>query len=378
MHLKLSRAFTSYGNYRMSTLWRKAPKSSEEPLVEVNAGEVTLERPTVIFLTGVSTTVKQPKFVSGSLSHVNEMLDSAGPGLSAKTDVMAWSYQSKRKNFMSVFSYNANPQGYFSKTARKFVDDFLLPHMNPHAAPDRKGQLIIAGENKPIAETQRAFNNLTLLAYSYGSVFAQEVYNASRARMRELGYTDRQSKLLMSRIHQISLGAVSRPMQEQDRYSSICMVATNDRISNHKRRIWWSVGELFAAYAQKLTIKSLSKRSLYISAPVQKDLWEEKTGKDGKVEKRNINHLFPKWWVRASHHELPHYTTNQDHSNAFARIARYALINSVTREKTLRPEQMIAPPASLRQPGQCTPHEIQAYEARIAKGIRRGKKSISL
>ena len=58
MLLKLSRAFTSYGNYRMSTLWRKAPKSSEEPLVEVNAGEVTLERPTVIFLTGVSTTVK--------------------------------------------------------------------------------------------------------------------------------------------------------------------------------------------------------------------------------------------------------------------------------------------------------------------------------
>ena len=353
----------------MSTLWRKIKGvEKEKSLQPVEKGGVTLEKPTVIFLTGVSTTENKPQFVGGSISHVEEMLNSFGSGLADKTEILAWSYQKKRKNMFNVMSYNLDPQYQSSALAREFANSFLLPHMADNCTFNKKGKLE-SGDRKPVKSVADAFNNLTLLCYSYGTVFAQEVYNAARENMNVLGYSENEAKYIMTRIHQISLGAVSRPMLEKDRYASICLVATNDRISNHKRRLWWTFNEFRAAYAKELKINQISKRSWYISAPVQKDLWEEKVNKDGEIEMRNINHLFPKWFPRASHHELPHYTTDQDESNQFAKIARFALINCVRRKKPLRPEQMIKPPMKFFGKDWFLSKECQNYQKRIAKAV---------
>ena len=354
----------------MSVLWKKI-KQAEGPskLQEIEAGGVKLDRPTVIFLTGVFTTADHPQYVSGAISHLNEMLDSFGQDNSSHTDVMAWSYKSHKNNIKNVFAYNAMPEKYYSKQSRQFVYDFLLPHIASEYSFDKKGQL--TGKPRKNAEVVAAFQNLTFLAYSYGSVFSQEVYHALSKTMNELGYSEKNTKFLISRIHQVSLGAVSRPMKEDGRYTSICLVATNDRISTHKRRLWWSTREMFASYTKNLSIRKLGKRNWYISAPVQKELWEPKEDKDGNIVMRNvIRPLFPKWWVRQSHHELQHYTTDRDDSNQFAKIARFALINCVKRDRALRPAEITAPPKCL-QNNKNMDQECKTYASRIRKAMRR-------
>lgn len=356
----------------MSVLWKKTKLTNGKSNLEaMQAGGVTLERPTVIFLTGVSTTMSQPKFVSGAISHLNDMMNSFGENNSENTDVFAWSYASKRSNFKSMFAYNAMPNDYASKHAVKFVNDFLLPHIADDVVLDKKGYLQ-SGKKKSVKEVNNAFQNLTLIAYSFGSVFSQEIYNALNDTMKTLGYSKSNTRFLISRIHQISLGAVSRPMQEDNRYTSVCLVATNDAISNHKRRLYWSFKELSAAYTKKLSIRKLSKRSWYISAPVQKELWEQNQDEDGNIVMRNVvRPLFPKWWVRHSHHELPHYTTDQHESNQFAKIARFALINSIQRTRALRPDEMIAPPKCILGKDAKIDSECEAYQKRIKSAFRK-------
>ncbi len=358
----------------MSVLWKKIKTSTGKSTLEkMGPGDVTLERPTVLFLTGVSTTMSQPQYVAGAISHVHDMIDTGGANKSADTDVYAWSYKSKRSNFKSVFMYNALPDTYFSNHGRQFVYDFLLPHFAENIEFDKKGRLKSA-DPIDVKEVAEKFRNLTLLAYSYGSVFSQEVYNAAYAVMQDIGYSEKNARFMLSRIHQVSLGAVSRPIKEKDRFTSICLVATNDRVSNHKRRLYWSFKELSAAYTKTLKINKLSKRNWYISAPVQKDLWEQKQDPEGNIVMRNVvRPLFPKWWIRHSHHELPHYTTDQDESNQFAKMARFALINCVNRKHSLLASEMIAPPKSLIGRDAKFDQECENYKKRIKKAMNPGK-----
>lgn len=354
----------------MSALWKKTDNNGKSELQQLESGAVTLSRPTVIFLTGVFTTSDQPQYVAGAIKHLNEMLDSFGQENSSKTDVLAWSYKSHKTNMRNVFMYNAMPEKYYSRQARQFVYDHLLPHLASEYSFDKKGRL--TATPRKVADVAASFQNLTFLAYSYGSVFSQEVYHALHKTMGEVGFNEKDSQFLISRIHQISLGAVSRPMKEGNRYTSVCLVASNDRISTHKRRLWWSTREMLASYGKNLSIQKVSKRNWYITAPVQKDMWEAEEDKDGNLVMRNvIRPLFPKWWVRNSHHELQHYTTDQEENNQFAKICRFALINCVQRERALRPAEMIAPPKSVVGKDTHLDKSCLSYKARIKRALKK-------
>ena len=350
----------------MNKLWRTdVSTDGTSEIVELEPGKMQVDKPTVVFFSGVSTTKSGQHFVKGAIDHVEQMLGGRENGLSDQANVYAWQYKTKKSNFKNSFNYNCFPDRFFSKDAAKFIYEFMLPLLANDFDYNVKKKKI-SGTKRAFKDVEKDFNNLTFLAYSYGSVFSQEVYNGTKKTMIDLGYSPKQARLLLSKIHLISMGAISRPMKEVNRFTSICMVATNDRISKHKGRIWWSLGELFARAARKLTIKPLSKRSAYISAPVQKDLFTPKQDKEGNIVMRNIRHIFPKWWPRHSYHELPHYTTDRDFDNEFSKIARFALNNCVQRKTALTPKKMIAPVDPLVGNKRYSNEEKAVYKMRVA------------
>ena len=354
----------------MNKLWKKTQQSEGgQALEQVVPGALTLDKPTVVFFSGLFTTGKGINLVKGAAGHIEEMLGGAGNNISDHADIRVWQYKSKRSNLKNIFNYNCFPSRAFSRNATIFVGDFLLPLVAENGTYNVKKKSF-QGQKKDFKDVEKAFNNLTFMAYSYGSVFSQEVYNGAKKMMKQVGFSKNQTRLLLSRIHLISMGAVSRPMKEKNRFTSITLVATNDRISNHKNKIWWSVKEFFARAARKLTIRRLTKRNAYITAPVQKDLFTPHEDKEGQVVMRNIRKLFPAWWPRHSYHELQHYTTDRDFDNEFSKIARFALLNAMQRDKPLTLEQMIAPANPIVGEGRYSPDEKAVYETRISAAMQ--------
>jgi hypothetical protein len=353
----------------MNKLWRKdVDENGDVNLHEIAEEGINLDKPSVVFFSGLSTTKTGLNFVKGAIGHVEDMLGGLDNGVAENANIYAWQYSTKGNNFKNAFNYNTFPNRFYSKDARKFIYEFMLPMIATDTSYNFKKKKV-SGKKRPFKDVEASFNNLTFLAYSYGSVFSQEVYNGTKAVMHDLGFSKKETRLLLSKIHLISMGAVSSPMKEKNRFTSITMVATNDRISKHKGRIWWSLGEYFARAARKLTIKKLSKRSTYISAPVQKDLFTPKQDRQGNIVMRNIRHIFPKWWPRHSYHELPHYTTDRDFDNEFSKIARFALNNSVKREGALLPHKMIAPTDPLVGEKKYSEDEKSVYKMRVAAAM---------
>jgi len=354
----------------MNKLWRNTSDSSTQyGMAEMKSGEVDTSKPVVIFLSGFSTTNTEPRSVKAVMTHVEKMLDGTTDQVAEHINLYAWQYESKRSNIKNIFNYNCRPSKAFSNSALTFVYDHFLPLMVNDPKTDLKKKTA-SGTLKPYKEIEKAFDKITLMSYSYGGVFSQEVHNAMIKTMNDLGFNQKRARSLVSKIHLVSMGSMSRPTFEKNRFTSITMVATNDRMAKHKSRIWWSLKEMFARASKKLTVKKLSKRSYYVTAPVQRHLFEERVDKEGNMVMRNIRKLFPKWWPRNSYHELPHYTTDRDDDNQFSKIARYALLNSIKRTARLSPLDMIQPTAPLIGDKQYTAQENAKYKKRVAAGIR--------
>lgn len=348
----------------MAQLWTQKRENTSGPKIQnIDAGELSLQKPTLIFLPGLFNTPKQPAMIRAGIGHLLGMLRSFGERNGETCEIHTVSYNGRRSNLSHFFNYNSKPKTYASVEAREFVNDYLMKHIARDVKIGPKGR-VISGTAKPKKDIERAFQNLTFMAYSYGTVFSQEVYNASRDAMKKVGINERDSKYLLSRIHLVSVGCVSRPIKEKNRFTSICLVASNDFVSNLKRYVFWSLKEVFATVADNLKISPLSRRNLYITAPVKRRPQQTITTAEGKKITQNVKPLFPKWSPIASHHELEHYTTDQDDHNQFAKIVRYALVNCLRRTRALKGVEMIAPPRALGQLD-----GADAYTSRIDQAI---------
>lgn len=126
-----------------------------------------------------------------------------------------------------------------------------------------------------------------------------------------------------------------------------------------------SLKAVFAWFSKKLDIRPLSKQSLFVTAAVKRTMFETMQKQDGTVEKREIQKLYPKWLMRSSYHELPHYLTTDDTQSPFARIAFYALANAVVRKEVVSPFDLLKPPEGLNADARF----VQAYKKRVDEAI---------
>jgi hypothetical protein len=234
----------------------------------------------------------------------------------------------------------------------------------------------VSGTPLSLAEAKEKLRNVTFFGYSAGTIVAQETRNATMDMMKRIGWKEEDAKEALHEVCLVAVGVISRPSHETDRFRTIALVASNDRINRGKNWIWGGLGTalrtVFGRYASEkntkdLTIRQLSDTYVFASTAVRPTYYEWKYDENGeKKEKKWFDPLYPKWARRRSYHELPHYVTTDDNNNQFARMALYALTNCINRGASPDVMKLIEPPAN----DTATQAAQDAYRARIEGAIR--------
>jgi hypothetical protein len=332
----------------MAKLWQRSrdPKT-KSPVVEIAPNHLKITSPTVIFLPGIFTTDGKPAHIAESLDEVEALLRHPA-AQKVKPKLYALSHKALC-GFFNLAAYNARPQDTCSREARKAAKELLLP--------------LVLKDGKPLprAEAEANLRNLTLVAYSAGSVFAQELYNGTLQGMKKADYAEEDARKLLQEVVLISLATVSRPAEEGSRFTTLYLAAANDLAVRAKNRLWKPVKELFALDTRDLKIQELSSTSLFITAYIPKELWHQPEDETGAQRRHEIAPLLPDRGGLRSRHEMPHYTTSDDGHNAFARIVLNGLVNALNRKTKLTPAELLQP-ATAR-----TPQQAEAYLERLER-----------
>lgn len=332
----------------MAKLWQRSkdPKTSK-PVTEVNPSHLKINSPTIIFLPGIFTTDGKHAHIAEGLGEIEDLLKHQ-PALKTKPKIYALTHKALCSAF-NIASYNAKPQTACGREAKKAAKDIILP--------------LVAKNGKPLPEHEARANlrNLTLAAYSAGTVFAQEIYNASLLHMTAAGYSEKTARDLLQEITLVSMATVSRPAEEGARFTTLYLAAGNDIAVRAKNKVWRPVKELFAIDSRDLRIQELSPTSLFITAYIDKKMWHWREDDTGTLTKADIVPLMPRRTGISSNHEMPHYTTSDDGHNAFSRLVLNGLVNAVNRSKKLSPLDLLAPVTAK------SPDDAAQYRARIDK-----------
>lgn len=330
----------------MAKLWKKTTGPGNAPaLEELTADKLSITKPVIVYLSGILTTDNNPKGIQSGIEDIERLLKNR-PQLPQAPEVLAVSHKNLR-NLFNIFAYDAFPQTRHSQAALDMAKLLVLPLVTAKGKP------------LPAGEAMRNLRNLTLVGYSAGSVFAQELYNASVKLMKHAGYTDKSARQLLSEVLLISMATVSRPTKECDRFTTLYLAGSDDIAVRIKNRLTRPLGKIFARYNDALAIRKISKNALLATATIAKKMWEWRDGPDGGSVKFDISPLFPKnWWFR-SHHEIEHYVTSDQTHNPMAKLVINALINAVNRPGRLEPEQLLAPVTA------ASPLEAEDYRQRI-------------
>lgn len=356
----------------MGKLWNRTPGADgKAQLNEVDLKAVAIDSPTIVYLSGFLTNNNQPGYVAGGIKKMEEMLGSRAE-IEVQPKLFAWSHTSL-KNLFNLAVYNMFPSSRSSDAGYDLGASLLMPLVAEGFTRDAKNN--VTGTPLPADVARKNLRNITLFGYSAGSIVAQETFNATLKMMKQVGYDDKEARKVLKEVVLVSVGTISRPSKETDRFSTVYLVASNDRINRAKNWIWGTLGTslraLFKIGADKhkkpLTIRPLSDSSVFITTAVRPTLYEwQYDDKGEKAQKKWFAGLYPKWSGRRSYHELPHYLTTDDKNNGFAKVVLYSLINAVNRDAEIKPMDLIQPPAR-----DTHAEEAQAaYRERIEQAIR--------
>jgi len=334
----------------MAKLWqRSADPKTKLPIAEVDLKHFKISKPSVIFLSGIFTTDKRHAAIAEGLGEIENLL-SHRRELAAQPDIYALSHKDLG-NIFNIAAYNGHPEKAHSKAAAKMAAAILLP--------------LVLKKGKPLDEDAARANlrNVTFVAYSAGTVFAQEMYNAALGQMVEAGYKKKTAKAVLNEVVLISMAAVSRPLEEKERFTTLYLAAGNDLAVRLKNRIWRPLLDIFPVDLRDLKIRPLSRTSLLITAYIPKKMWHWQEQPDGTKTKADIAPLVPPRFRIASNHEIPHYTTRDDEHSAFSKLVLNTVINAVNRRAGADVFGLLSP-VTARDAG-----EAEAYRLKLDRAL---------
>lgn len=345
----------------MAKLWQRTRDENDQSrLIEQNARQTRLDRPSVVFLTGAFTLDFFPEPIAGALKRLEELMDHR-PGNQQPAELYAWSHTSLATMF-NFAAYNIFPKRSASRAAHKLASATLMPLVADDFSVDRKWRNP-KGTPLPLEQVKKNLRNVTFFGYSAGTIVGQECFNATLKMMKKIGYTEEDARAALNEVVLISAGNVSRPAYEKNRFTTLYLAASNDKIIRAKHYIWQPLKALFARYTKELTIQRLSATSAFISAAVTRQKWEWRKSKGKPPVRKKFRLMFRPLPFFRSYHELPHYITHDENLSPFARIVISALTHATGRTEKLDPLKMLEAP-----PG-CEQAEALAYNAKIQQAL---------
>ncbi len=330
----------------MGKLWQRIPDASGKArLQEVALDQVRITQPTVVYLSGFLTNNNRPGYVAGSIKSMEELLQDAFPQL---PPIYGWSHTSLR-NLFNLALYNSHPSKRSSDAGFDIGTAVLMPLVAKDFSRDEQGN--VSGTPLPLDEARKNLRNVTFFGYSAGAIVAQETYNATLRMMKKIGYAEKDAQGVLNEVVLVAAGVFSRYTKEKNRFTTLYMVATNDRMMRAKNMIWGTLGAIYNRFAMRkkdtktLVVRRISDTSVMVTAPVRPTYYQWQYDENGnRTKKKYFEPLYPKWLFRKSYHELPHYITRDESNNAFANTAYYALVNALRRKERISPMALLDVP----------------------------------
>jgi len=330
----------------MPKLWKKTRDTKDNTdLQQVDLSTLAIASPTVLFISGRETTDKNKTEISKSILFIKKLLKDQ-PEVSSMPEVYSWSHSRQLSRIFNMAAYHYFPRHAYRPSAKKLAQGTIMPLVS-----DAEGNPL------PYAEAQEKLRNLTLFGYSAGSLVAQEVFNASMKMMKKIGYKPEEARKLLQEVVLITIGTISRPTKEENRFTTISLANSDDWFVRAKNRLMHPFQRIFSRAARQLKIRQVSDNSLLVTAAARGRIRDRKKEPIEIIE----NVRLPRWSLSSSNHEARDYVNNDDQHSQVSRIVSHALINAVTRKTTLTPSQLLEPVASLEG------EQRALYQSRIAK-----------
>ncbi len=114
----------------------------------------------------------------------------------------------KGSRLKQVFAHKKRPASFFSHDAKMFVDDMLMP-----AITDKDNDLL------PTEEVKHKLDNLTLIGFSYGSIFCKEVENRLQRQLAKHEMTEQEITDVMQHVVTMSSSSVARVRGSQNLFT---------------------------------------------------------------------------------------------------------------------------------------------------------------
>jgi hypothetical protein len=359
---------------KQGKLWERVPdETGKVQLKEVDLSQFKIDSPTIVYLSGFLTNNNRPGYVSGSIKKMEEVLKYA-PDDTVKPKIYAWSHKGL-SNLFNLAAYDSLPSKRASVAGHVLAEHVIMPLVSDEFRRMPDGSCL--GHKIPAEDAAKRLRNLTFFGYSAGSIVAQETRNAATGMMKKIGYTEEEANKMAKEIVLIAAGVISRPTKELDRYTTVGLVASNDRINRFKNLAWGFFGTLRRAFTtgyvkaknkKPLNIRKLSPSYVFVTAAARPTLYEYKVDVNtGNRDKKVFDPLYPSWTQRRSYHEMVHYVTVDDRNNGFSRVALYALVNAINRTGLIEePLKLLDPPANDKFGAEA----VESYRARIDDALK--------
>jgi hypothetical protein len=354
----------------MAKLWRR-PNNNEPATpaaLEVDILKLRIDKPSLIFLNGFFVLDNNFEWVKASLKKMEDLIANRPQG-APPVDVYSYTHAGLKEAF-NVAAYCVRPGSRSCPVANKLASGIVMPLVAKDFKIGNDGKA--TGTPLPLDDVKKSLRNITFFGYSAGCITAQEIFVASLRMMKQVGYTEKDARSALNEVVYIGVGVVSRPGREKDRFTTLFLEATNDKIVRFKNRLWAPLRVLFQRFVQGLKIKHLGDHAAIITAAVPKKNWEISII-NGKTVREKVANLLPRAsaWYK-TYHELPRYVTQDEELSPFAKMVQYGLVNAVGRSSLLDPMQLLEPPAGTDAA------VAAAYNDKIANAYVKPKQALAI
>lgn len=113
----------------------------------------------------------------------------------------------KGSRLTQVFAHMKRPASFFSHDAKMFVDDMLMPAITD-------GEELL-----PLEDIKQKLNNLTLIGFSYGSIFCKEIENRLQRKLDDMDMPQQEIEDVMQHVVTISSSSVARVRGSQNLFT---------------------------------------------------------------------------------------------------------------------------------------------------------------
>lgn len=256
-------------------------RGSEGLLEQVNA--IDHGRKAVVCFGGTANVKGNNAVSQGLLQLAEETLGGAAACAEGNVDLYCAVYPVAHRSrfFRDTHAYNADPQRFSTAGAKQFCQDFFVPSLQ-----DEKGALL------PMPELKKAFSRFNFFAYSYGTVFAQEMRNALRDHLKVNGVEQADMKSLLANTYCMSLGPLARLDVEkpEGHFSGVHIISETDlSIRNKSANIeFLSTGrKMIPLRENEVVIKAAAPSQGYIQ---DDGFADEKKAKAPELQAEKMSH----------------------------------------------------------------------------------------